>query len=132
MRYLTVAEVLSLHQLVIQQTGGATGIRDLGALQSAVAQPQMTFGGDGLYPSLQEKAASLCFSLVANHPFVDGNKRVAHAAMETFLILNGSELSAPIDEQERLMLSLATGQISRDELVAWLRSRVVSISGGTG
>jgi death-on-curing protein len=132
MRYLTVAEVLSLHRLLIEQTGGSTGIRDLGALQSAVAQPQMTFGGDDLYPSLQGKAAPLCFSLVANHPFLDGNKRVAHAAMETFLMLNGSELSATVDEQERVMLSLAAGQTSRDELVAWLRSRVVRSSGGTG
>jgi death-on-curing protein len=128
MRYLTVAEVLSLHRLLIEQTGGAVGIRDLGALQSAVAHPQMTFGGDDLYPSLEEKAAALCFSLVANHPFLDGNKRVAHAAMETFLMLNGWELNAPVDEQERLMLSLAASQTSRDELVAWVRSRVVRSS----
>ena len=100
MRYLTVAEVLSLHRLLIAQTGGTAGIRDLGALQSAVTQPQMTFGGDDLYPSLEEKAAALCFSLVANHPFLDGNKRAAHAAMETFLMLNGSELNATVDEQE--------------------------------
>ena len=65
MRYLTIAEVLSLHRLLIEQTGGAAGIRDLGALQSAVAPPQMTFGGDDLYPSLEEKAAALCFSLVS-------------------------------------------------------------------
>ena len=132
MRYLTVAEVLSLHRLLIEQTGGAAGIRDLGALQSVVAQPQMTFRGDDLYPSLEEKAAALCFSLVTNHPFLDGNKRVAHAAMETFLMLNGSELNAPVDEQERVMLSLATGQTSRDELVAWVRSRVVRSSPGKG
>lgn len=132
MRYLTVAEVLSLHRLLIEQTGGAPGIRDLGALQSAVAQPQMTFGGDDVYPSLEEKAAALCFSLVADHPFLDGNKRVAHAAMDTFLILNGSELNAPVDEQERVMLSLAAGQTSRDELVAWVRSRVVPSPGGIG
>jgi death-on-curing protein len=132
MRYLTVAEVLSLHRLLIEQTGGSTAIRDLGALQSAVAQPQMTFGGHDLYPSLQEKAAALCFSLVANHPFVDGNKRVAHAAMETFLMLNGSELKATVDEQERLMLALAAGQTSRDALVVWIRSRVVQSSRGRG
>ena len=82
----------------------------------AVAQPQMTFGGDDLYPSLEQKAAALCFSRVANHPVVDGNKRVAHAAMETFLMLNGSELDAPTAEQERMMLSLAAGQTSRDTL----------------
>ena len=67
-----------------------------------------------------DKAAALCFSLVNNHPFVDGNKRVGHAATETFLILNGSEIEASVDEQERLMLELASGRLTRDQLAAWL------------
>ncbi len=92
----------------------------------------MTFGSDDLHLSLEETAAALCFSLVANHPFLDGNKRVAHAPMEAFLMLHGSELNAPVDEQERVMLSLAAGQTSRDELVAWVRSRVVPSSSGKG
>jgi len=83
----------------------------------------MTFGGD-LYPSLLEKAAALCFSLVKNHPFVDGNKRVGHAAMETLLLLNGFEIEASTDEQEQLVLALAAGQLSREDLVAWLRAHV--------
>lgn len=82
MRFLHLAEVIELHRLVIEETGGSPGIRDLGALESAMAQPRMSFGGEDLYPGLPEKVAALGFSLIRNHPFVDGNKRVGHAAME--------------------------------------------------
>ena len=121
MRYLTLGEVVELHGRVFQVGGGAPGIRDLGGLDSALAQPMATFGGVDLYPTLAEKAAALCFSLVQNHPFVDGNKRVGHAAMETFLILNGAEIYAPVDDQERLVLDLAAGRIDRSHLTDWLR-----------
>jgi death-on-curing protein len=83
-RYLTFAEVLELHRRVVYETGGATALRDLGALESATAQPRASFGGNDLYPSLEEKAGALAFSLIQNHPFIDGNKRVGHAALETF------------------------------------------------
>lgn len=88
MRYLTLKEALELHRRIIEQSGGSDGVRDFGLLESALAQPLMTFGGDDLYPTLIEKASALCFSLVSNHPVLDGNKRVGHAAMETFLVLN--------------------------------------------
>ena len=120
MRYLTLAEVVELHRRLLEATGGAAGIRDLGALESAIAQPRITFCGVDLYPTLEEKAAALCFSLVENHPLLDGNKRVGHAAMETFLVLNGAELDAPLADQERLMLELAAGRLNRDQLAAWL------------
>ena len=124
MRYLSFGEVIALHQAVLNQTGGATGIRDLGALESALAQPRATFGGEDLHPELVQKAAALGFSLTLNHPFIDGNKRVAHAAMEVFLVLNGFELAAPIDEQERLMLDLADGKMTREQLTTWLRDHL--------
>lgn len=124
MRYLTLGEVADLHRRLLEATGGAPGIRDLGALDSAIAQPKATFGGADLYPTLVEKAAALCFSLVRNHPFVDGNKRIGHAAMETFLVLNGTEIDAPIDDQERLMLDLAAGRIDRTQLTDWLRDHL--------
>src|SRR5438477_4649504 len=91
-RYLTLDEVLELHRLALQQSGGLQGVRDLGGLDSALTQPRMAFGGQDLYPSLAEKAAARGFSLVCNHPFVDGNKRVGHAALETFLVLNGWDM----------------------------------------
>lgn len=105
------------------QSGGLAGIRDLGALEPALAQPRMTFGGEDLSPTLVDKAAALGFSLI-NHPFTDGNKRIGHAAMEAFLVLNGHEIIAPVDEQERLILDVAAGTIAREALAAWLRGHV--------
>jgi death on curing protein len=119
-RSLSLGEVLELHRLVLAQTGGGAGLRDLGALEAAVAQPRQTFEGQDLYPTLVEKAAALGFSLIQNHPFVDGNKRVGHAALETFLLLNGHELHVSVVEAEALVLRLASGQCSREELVTWL------------
>jgi death-on-curing protein len=119
-RYLSLAEVLELHRSVLEGWGGASGIRDLGALESALAQPRQSFSGQGLYPDLPTKAAALCFSLVLNHPFVDGNKRIGHAAMETFLMVNGHELHASLDEQERVMLDLAAGNLTREAFVEWV------------
>jgi death-on-curing protein len=87
MRYLTLGEVVELHRLVLAASGGAPGIRDLGALESAVAQPRASFGGSDLHPTLIEKTGALGFALAQGHPFVDGNNRVAHAAMATFLLL---------------------------------------------
>jgi death-on-curing protein len=124
MRYLSLAEVVELHRRVLRATGGAAGIRDLGALESAVAQPKATFGGVDLYLTLAEKAAALCVAMVHNHPFVDGNKRVGHAAMETFLVLNGAEIDAPIRDQEHLMLDLASGRTDRTQLADWLRQHL--------
>ena len=124
MRYLTIAEVLYLHRMVIAQSGGSSGIRDLGGLESAIAQPLATFAGSDLYSGVAEKATALCFSLVLNHPFVDGNKRVGHAAMETFLVLNGFDLSAPVSEQEELILALADGALSREGLLRWVDTHI--------
>jgi death-on-curing protein len=124
MRYLTLAEVVEIHRLVLRAAGGAAGIRSLAGLESALAQPKATFEGRDLHPTLSEKAAALGFSLIQNHAFVDGNKRVAHAAMETFLVLNGNEIVATTEDQEPLILGLASGQVSRENLVAWLRRNV--------
>jgi death on curing protein len=129
MRYLTLGEVVELHRLVLAASGGATGIRDLGALESAVAQPRASFGGSDLHPTLIEKTGALGFALAQGHPFVDGNKRVAHAAMATFLLLNNADIAATVDEQERLMLNLASGRLSRSDLVDWLREHVTGSSG---
>jgi death-on-curing protein len=126
-RYLTLVEVLNLHRQIIEQSGGALGVRDLGALQSALAQPRMTFGGEDLYPTLVDKAAAVGFSIVMNHPFVDGNKRTGHAAMETFLVLNGLEISASVDEQEQVILALASGNSGRESFVEWLKQLITAI-----
>lgn len=124
MRYLSLGEVLRIHSCVMSQSGGAAGVRDLPGLESAVAQPRATFDGADLHLTPVEKAAALCFCLVANHPFVDGNKRTAHAAMEVFLVLNGYEIEAEIDEQERIIVEAARGERSRGALAAWLTRHV--------
>ena len=128
MRHLTLNEVLDLYRQVMEQSGGAVGIRDLNALESAVAQPRMTFGGEELYPTVVGKASAHGFSLVMNHPFVDGNKRIGHAAMETFLVLNGFEINASVDEQERVILHLAASELDRDEFTKWLHAHITERS----
>lgn len=126
MRYLTLNEVLALHGQVMAQSGGAAGILNLSALESALAQPRMTFGGNDLYPTLVEKAAALGYSFIKNHPFVDGNKRTGHAAMEVFLMLNGFEIQALVDEQEHVILQVAAGEMTREEFTEWLCTHTVA------
>jgi len=128
-RYLNLEEVLALHRMVIAQSGGINGTRDIHVLESAIAQPQMTFSGEDLYPTLVEKAAALGFSLVRNHAFLDGNKRIGHAAMETFLVLNGYEVEATTDEQEAIILGLAAGDLDRAGFTEWLSTHLVRITG---
>ncbi|MFN8710218.1 MAG: type II toxin-antitoxin system death-on-curing family toxin [Planctomyces sp.] len=124
MRYLVWEELLELHECLTKQSGGSSGLRDQGLAESSLAQPMATFGGVELYNDLSEKAANLCFSLVMNHPFVDGNKRIGHAAMEVMLILNGYELDCDVDEAESTILRLASGNLSRNELTTWVRSKL--------
>jgi death on curing protein len=123
-RYLSTEEVLALHARVVEQSGGAAGLRDQQALESSLAQPHQTFDGKELYASVVEKAAALGFFLVSNHPFVDGNKRIGHAALEVTLVLNGLELVAPVGEQEQVMLALASGSVSREEFATWVSQHV--------
>src|SRR5262249_50591275 len=111
MRYLTLNEILVLHDQVMAQSGGAVGVLSLPALESALAQPRMTFLGH---------------SLIANHPFVDGNKRTGHAAMEVFLMMNGREIEASVDEQERVILQVAAGEMKREQFTEWLRGHVTA------
>ena len=125
MNYPSVAQIEELHQFIIEQTGGSQGLRDRGALESAVAQPQMGFGGQDLYPTLAEKAAALSFSLISNHPFVDGNKRIGFAAAIAFLLAHGNDISAPIDDAEQTVLRLAAGELSRAEWAIWVQTHVV-------
>ncbi len=125
-RVPTLQQVIELHDQVLRAHGGADGIRDRGGLESAVAQPSMTFGGDDLYPTLAEKAAALCFSLAKNHAFIDGNKRTAWVAARALLQLNGRALIVSADEGERVMVAVASGGMGRDELAAWIDTTAAS------
>ena len=130
MRYLSLLEILELHEAIIASSGGSHGIRDIGALESAIDQPRLTFDEIDLYPDLISKAASLCFSLVMNHPFIDDNKRIGHAAMETLLMLNGHEIKATVDEQEQLILDLASGNVTREVFSKWLKDHTIYVTNG--
>lgn len=125
MRTLSLDEVLELHTRLINQSGGSDGLRDRGLLESALAQPFQTFGGLDLHSSIVAKAAALGFHLVSNHAFIDGNKRIGHAAMELFLVLNGFEIDASTDEQEAMIMKVAAGQLDREPFTEWLVSHVV-------
>jgi death-on-curing protein len=121
--YLSVAQLLRLHQLQLRVFGGAGGLRDRGGLEAAAARPQMTFGGEDLYPDAVAKTAALMHSLVMNHAFVDGNKRVGAMAAELFLAVNGYDLDASDEDLVELALAVASGDITIEALAIWLRQR---------
>lgn len=116
-------ELLYLHDRLIEETGGAHGVRDLGTLQMAVARPQVSFGGVELHEGLFRKAAALLEALISAHPFVDGNKRTAATAAGLFLELNGRPLVATSEELEIFVLDVATSKPGASEIAQWLEAR---------
>ena len=121
--FLTLDEVLAIHQDQIMRYGGTPGVRDLGLLQSALAQPCATFGGQFLHANLMEMAAAYLFHLVQNHPFIDGNKRVGLVATLVFLEFNGKEIDAPDADLENLVLSVAQGQANKTAISSFLQQQ---------
>jgi len=128
MQYLNIKQVLLLHKEIIETSGGSFGLRDEGALDSALAQPRATFAQQNLYETLTEKAAALGFSIIQNHAFVDGNKRVGTITMQRFLLLNGYKIQAHVDEQEQVILRVAASEMGRDEFTAWLGEHIVQVA----
>ncbi len=122
MRTISKRQLLMLHERLIEATGGSPGLRDEGLLESAIAAPFQSFGGEDAYPSLQQKAARLAYGLVRNHPFVDGNKRIGAHAMLVLLELNGIELEYEQEELADVILSVAAGDSSYEDLLRWLFS----------
>ena len=120
MKYLTVQDVLLLHELAIDKFGGSHGLRDLGLLESAVMRPQATFSGIDLYPSIFDKAAALVHSLLMNHQFVDGNKRTAMFSMMTFLELNGYKFIADQKGVVEYALYIENSQPKIEEISKWI------------
>lgn len=120
MRTLSKRQVLVLHSALIEAFGGSNGIRDDGLLESALAAPFQTFGGEAIYPSLQSKAAQLGFGLIRNHPFVDGNKRIGAHTMLVFLELNGIKLHYTQQELVDIILAVAAGEHDQHSLLQWI------------
>lgn len=120
MTFLTKEQIITLHSLCIEQSGGSCGIRDEGLLDSTINAPFQSFAGVDLYPTVQSKAAQLCFGLINNHPFIDGNKRIGILAMLTFLDLNGLTIDTSDDEIVSLGLSIASGKMASSEITDWI------------
>ncbi len=122
--FLYLAEVLVLHEKQVEEFGGSFGVRDLGLLESALAQPSATFAGEFLHPTIAVQAAAYLYHLAKNHPFIDGNKRTAFAVTEVFLIINGYVLNFSNDETYDLVLQVAQGNISKEALAVMLAGAI--------
>ena len=125
MRYLELDEVLRIHERAIQRYGGSPELRDLGLLESALAVPKQTMFGDDLYPDVAAKAAILLFTLIKNHPFVDGNKRTGFLCLTRFLQVNDRALAATNDELYQFTLDVATSILDKEQVTAWIRARIL-------
>ena len=117
---LSKEQILFMHKQLIDETGGLDGVRDEALLDSAINAPFQKFGGDDLFPTVQQKAARLCFGIIKNHAFVDGNKRIGAHTMLVFLALNGIEIDYTQKELYQIILDLASGKLELDSLTHWI------------
>jgi death-on-curing protein len=123
-RFLTIEQVLAIHQKMIERYGGDPTIRDLGLIDSAVMMPQQSFGGEYLHASVASMASAYLFHLCSNHGFADGNKRTALGAALVFLDANGYELSLTKNELEQVTLDVAEGKMNKENLTRLLEAAV--------
>ena len=121
MKILTADTLTALHRLMTDASGGSHGLRDRGLLESAAASPHQAFGDVEAYPTLDEKAARLCYALVANHAFVDGNKRIGVLAMLTLLALNGEPIHPDDGALIALGLGAAAGELSYADILSFIK-----------
>ena len=119
----TKRQVLRMHEELIATTGGSSGIRDESLLEAALAAPFVSFGGVDLYPTLEQKAARLGYGLIKNHAMIDGNKRIGAHTMLVFLVLNGIRLQYTQEELYTIILDVAAGKSSQDNLLTWIQNR---------
>jgi death-on-curing protein len=117
-------EVLAIHELQISEFGGSPGLRDQGLLEAALGRPLQTFDRSELYPSLEEKAAALLESIVVNHPFFDGNKRLGYVLMRLVLMEAGKDIKASQEEKYEMVIGVAKGELNAADIAKWLRERV--------
>ena len=117
--------VINIQEILIEKFGGIHGIRDKKALESAISRPFMTFDQQDLYPSPIEKAAALLESVISNHPFIDGNKRIGYVLMRYFLMENNLDVKATQTEKYEFVIRIAQGQLSFEQIHKWLSERVI-------
>ena len=123
--FLSLAEVVVIHEAQIRRFGGSFGLRDQGLLEAAVNMPQATFGGHFLHEDLQGMAAAYLFHLVANHPFIDGNKRVGAASADVFLGMNGWQLAADQDTYADFVLAVAASRLEKKDALEFFRCHAI-------
>ncbi len=123
MKTLNLEHVIEIHVLVLKQTGGGEGLRDLGRLESVIASQTQEVFGEELYKNLFEKAAALCRGVIADHPFVDGNKRTAMLVATTYLRINGVEFIAKAGEIEDFAVQIAVERLDVPVITVWLKAR---------
>ena len=121
LKFLSLAEVLAIHKDQLTRYGGASGIRDIDLLKSALGMPPATYGGEFLHTDIFEMATGYLFHLVKNHPFVDGNKRVGAVAALVFLDLNGFDFHSPEDDFAEMVLAVARGEINKSQVAVFVR-----------
>jgi death-on-curing protein len=122
---IDISEVVKIHHVLITKYGGGSGIRDWAALESALQRPFQTFDNRELYPSTVEKAAALTESILRNHPFVDGNKRVGYVVLRLYLNSQGFALTASGDDKYIFILQVASGQMAFVEIVDWIKYNII-------
>ena len=127
-QYIPEELVLTIHADLLQRYGGQPGLRDHGLLESALAQARMTAGRKEIHKTVFEKAAAYGYHVCSNHPFIDGNKRVAFVLMDVFLQKNGWEITAQEEEAYSMMMSLASGRLSKMQLASWLKEHTARLA----
>ncbi len=122
---ISTDEVITIHTLLIETFGGSKGIRDISALQSAISRPFQTFQEKELYPSPEDKAAAILESIISNHPFVDGNKRIGYVLMRLVLIENGFDIGTSEEEKFEFILDVAKGEMKFEQIKTWIQTRLI-------
>ena len=121
---IELRDVLNIHNILIDKFGGSKGVRDQGSLESAINRPFASFDNQDLYPTPSDKAAAILESILINHPFVDGNKRIAYVLMRLILLDNGLDLVANQDDKYKMVISASTGDIRFDDIKKWIVTRL--------
>ncbi|WP_114936466.1 type II toxin-antitoxin system death-on-curing family toxin [Mucilaginibacter endophyticus] len=124
---ISVEKADQIHNVLIEKFGGLTGIRDLPGLEAALARPYATFDQHELYPDPADKAAAIFESLIINHPFMDGNKRISYVLMRLILMENGFDIAATQDEKYQMVIAASTGQIRFDEIRSWIVAKLIAV-----
>lgn len=121
---IEVKEVLAIHSNILAQTGGSDGVRDISLLESALARPFQSFGGQDFYPDPIDKSAALLESIVKNHPFMDGNKRTGYVLMRSYLLYNGINITATEDQKYDFVIAVAEGRLDYEGIKVWLQAHI--------